>query len=144
MWIKILCIDWIYFVGNTNNGVYIWCCKYGENRYCESCANKYWCAFKHTGLLNPCLGKWYLIPYLVVPLISARVPLISTRVSAHCQAILFVGLPKQNNGHKAMVCAVCLSIFVWHILDCVACGSNWPLAPCLLQTYMQCLIKLRW
>ena len=34
-------------------------------------------------------GKWYLLPYLVVPLISARVPLISTRVSAHCQAILF-------------------------------------------------------
>ena len=36
---------------------------------------------KHTGLLNLCLGKWYLYPYLVVPLISAR-------VSAHCQAIL--------------------------------------------------------
>ena len=34
-------------------------------------------------------GKWYLLPYLVVSLISARVPLISTRVSAHCQAILF-------------------------------------------------------
>ena len=33
-------------------------------------------------------GKWYLIPYLVVPLISARVPLISTIVTAHCQAIL--------------------------------------------------------
>ena len=36
------------------------------------------------------LGKWYLHPYLVVPLISARVPLISTSVSAHCQAILLV------------------------------------------------------
>ena len=31
----------------------------------------------------------YLLPYLVVPLIFARVPLISTRVSAHCQAIIF-------------------------------------------------------
>ena len=39
-------------------------------------------------LLNSCLGKWYMLPYLVVPLISARVPQISTRVSAHCQAIL--------------------------------------------------------
>ena len=33
-------LHWIYFVGNTYNGVYIWCCKYGENRYCERCANK--------------------------------------------------------------------------------------------------------
>ena len=28
------------FVGNTYNPVYIWCCKYGENRYCERCANE--------------------------------------------------------------------------------------------------------
>ena len=87
------CVDWnslywIYFVGKTYNRVYIWCCKYGENRYCERCANKLWCASKHSGLLNSCLGKWYPLPYLVVPLISATVPLISTRVSAHCQAIL--------------------------------------------------------
>ena len=87
-------LHWIYFVGNTYNRVYIWCCRYGENRYCERCANKYWCASKHTGLLNSCLGKWYLLPYLVVPLISARIPLISTRVSTHCQAILF----KLNSG----------------------------------------------
>ena len=37
-------------------------------------------AFKHIGLLNLCLGKWYLHPYLLVPLISARVPLIFIRV----------------------------------------------------------------
>ena len=30
-----------------------------------------------------------MLPYLVVPLISARIPIISTWVSAHCQAILF-------------------------------------------------------
>ena len=72
-------------MGNTYNQVYIWCCKYGENRYCERCANK--CASKHTGLLNSCLGEWHLLPYLVVLLISARIPPISTRVSAHCQAI---------------------------------------------------------
>ena len=75
-------------MGNTYNRVHIWCCKYGENRYCERCANKKLCASKHTGLLNSCLGKLCLHPYLVVPLISARVTLISTRVSAHCQAIL--------------------------------------------------------
>ena len=75
-------------MGNTYNRVYIWCCKYGENRYCERCPNKKVCASKHTGLLNSCLGKLCLHPYLVVPLISARVTLISTRVSAHCQAIL--------------------------------------------------------
>ena len=73
---------------NTYNRVYIWCCKYGENRYCERYANKKWCASKHTSLLKSCLGKSSLHPYLVVPLISARVTLISTRVSAHCQAIL--------------------------------------------------------
>ena len=37
-------------------------------------------------------GKMVLAPYLVVPLICTRVPLISTRVSAHCQAILLLGL----------------------------------------------------
>ena len=44
-------------------------------------------------LLNPCLWKWYLLPYLVVPLISARVPLIPTRVPVHCQA-MFIQLTK--------------------------------------------------
>ena len=33
-------LHWIYFVENTYNRVYIWCGKYGENRYCERCANK--------------------------------------------------------------------------------------------------------
>ena len=75
-------------MGNIYNRVYIWCSKYSENRYCERCANNKWCASKHTGLLNSCLGKLCLHPYLVVPLISARVTLISTRVSVHCQAIL--------------------------------------------------------
>ena len=59
-----------------------------RNRYCERCANKKLCASKHTVLLDSCLGKLCLHPYLVVPLISARDTLISTRVSAHCQAIL--------------------------------------------------------
>ena len=86
-------VDWnslhlIYFVGNTYNRVCIWCYKYGENRFCERCANKKLWASKHTGLLNSCLGKLCLHPYLVVLLISARVTLISTRVSAHRQAIL--------------------------------------------------------
>ena len=81
-------------MGNAYNWVYIWCCKYGENRYSERCTNKKWCASKHTGLLNSCLGKLCLLPYLAVPLISARFTLISTRVSAHCHAILFPDLEK--------------------------------------------------
>ena len=48
-------------MGNTYNGVYIWCCKYGENRYCERCAYKKLCSSKHTGLLNSCLGKLCLV-----------------------------------------------------------------------------------
>ena len=92
-------------MGNTYNWVYNWCCKYGENRYCERCANKKWCASKHTGLLNSCLEKLCLHPYLVVPLISARVALISTRVSAHCQAILF---PSQRASN----------VELWYFLCC--------------------------
>ena len=76
------------------------------------CTNKKWCTSKHTGLLNSCLGKLCLLPYLVVPLISARITLISTRVSAHCHAILLCGLsrhglflntmrPRQNGCHFA-------------------------------------------
>ena len=91
-------------MGNTYNRVYIWCCKYGENRYHEICANKKWCASKHTSLLNSCLGKLCLHPYLVVPLISARITLISTRVSAHCQAILL----KHRYWKLLMVIVKCL------------------------------------
>ena len=87
MWIKILCIQYILW-GDTYNRVYIWFCKYGETATMKRCANKKWCASKHTGLLNSCLEKLCLHPYLVVPLISARVTLISTWVSAHCQTIL--------------------------------------------------------
>ena len=81
------------FCGEYLQSIYIWCCKYGENRYCERCANKKLYASKHTGLLNSCLGKLCLHPYLVVPIMSARVTLISTRVSAHCQAILLIKYP---------------------------------------------------
>ena len=88
MWIKII-LYWIYFVGNTYNRVYIWCC-----------------ASKHTGLLNSCLGIWHQFPYLVVPLISTRVPLISTRVSAHCQAILLINDNKWNPLFSHSTCNV--------------------------------------
>ena len=104
-------LHWIYFVGNTYNRVYNWCCKYGEKHYCERRVNKYWCASKHTGLLNSCLGKWHLIPYLVVPLMSARVTLISTRVSAHCQAILlYPPLQRRWKGVYWFHLSICLSI----------------------------------
>ena len=104
-------------MGNTYNRVYIWCCKYGENRYCETCANKKWCASKHTGLLNSCLGKLCLHPYLVVPLISARVTLISTRVSAHCQAIL---LFSERHTEVGLCCAQLsprFMTFICHFLN---------------------------
>ena len=93
-WLKFFALN--IFVGNTYNRVCIWCCKYGKNLYCERCANKKWCASKHTGLLNSCLGKLCLHPYLVVPLISARVIQISTRVSAHCHSILLCQCPVCN------------------------------------------------
>ena len=105
---NIFCEEYLH----TYNRVYIWCCKCGENRYCERCANKSWCASKHTGLFNWCLEKWYLYPYLVVPLISARVPLISTRVSAHCQAILLV-ITDSGNGLLPVQCQT----IPWHNAD---------------------------
>ena len=125
-------------MGNTYNRIYIWCCKYGENRYCERCANKKWCASKHTGLLNSCLGKLCLHPYLVVPLISARVTLISTRVSAHCQAILFIRIFfgnisfKQKHFHPRPVLAFgychCLHLGLCvseYVCVSVTCLSMW-------------------
>ena len=109
-------------MGNTYNRVYILCCKYGENRYCERCANKKWCASKHTGLLNSCSGKLCLQPYLVVPLISARVPLISTRVSAHCQAIL-LETPLNSQAVQKWI----FTENSWKIYSCLSvCISNYP------------------
>ena len=110
-------------MGNTYNRVYNWCCKYGENRCCERCANKKLCASKHTGLLNSCLGKLCLHPYLVVPLISARVTLISTRVSAHCQGHPITGRPNSAlwdsfTRTRMLTNAIFASIFKeldWHI-----------------------------
>ena len=60
-------------------------------------------------------GKWYLLPYLVVPLISARIPLISTRVSAHCQAILLGFLYGQSQGQRIesirILGLLCMNVF---------------------------------
>ena len=106
-------LHWIYFVGNSYNRVYIWCCKYGENRYCERCANEKLCDSKHTGLLNSCLGKLCLHPYLVVPLISARVTLISTRVSAHCHAILLKMCHYLIQWWSSPVALICSSQSQW-------------------------------
>ena len=107
-------------MGNTYNRVYIWCCKYGENRYNERCADKKWCASKHTGLLNSCLGKLCLHPYLVVPLIPARVTLISTRVSAHCQAILLIL-------HASMPFNPCVSKMGVQFIEVSDSKMNWQL-----------------
>ena len=60
-------------------------------------------------------GKMYLLPYLVVPLISARVPLISTKVSAHCQAILL--------GTSSTTCSLTHIGLVMPY--CEECGHHW-------------------
>ena len=85
MWIKILCIEYILWGIPTIESTF-------DVANMVKTATVKDVPINNDALLNlqACLGKWYLIPYLVVPLISARVPLISTRVSAHCQAILFM------------------------------------------------------
>ena len=87
MWIKILCIEYILWGIPTIESTFDVANMVKTATVKDVPINK-WCSSKHTGLLNSCLGKSCLHPYLVVPLISARVTLISTRVSAHCQAIL--------------------------------------------------------
>ena len=67
-----------------------------------------------------------MLPYLVVPLISARVPLISTRGSAHCQAILL----------KDLIAATSL-VTLFHLCDLeigpMALKNNRDLFPCPFQ-----------
>ena len=87
MWIKILCIEYILWGIHTMESTFD-VANMMKTATVKDVPINNECASKHMGLLNHFLGKWYLLPYLVVPLISARVPLISTRVSAHCQAIL--------------------------------------------------------
>ena len=62
-----------------------------------------------------------MLPYLVVPLISARVPLISTRVSAHCQAILLAkpGVQSSNTSqvllsHTEYILQTCQPLRILH------------------------------
>ena len=88
MWTKILCIEYILWGIPTIESTFD-VANMVTTATVKDVPIKKLCASKHTGLLNSCLGKLCLHPYLVVPLISARVTLISTRVSAHCQAILF-------------------------------------------------------
>ena len=87
---QVRCIPWVQ-MGTFNKDIDFLCGLkfFALNIFCgPTIKSTFDVASKHTGLLNLCLGKWYLLPYLVVSLISARVPLISTRVSAHCQSIL--------------------------------------------------------
>ena len=90
MWIKILCVEYILWeiptiesTFDVANMVKIATVKDVPINTCIMMRCQTYRPVK-----NSCLGKWHLFPYLVVPLISARVPLISTRVSAHCQANL--------------------------------------------------------
>ena len=40
MQIQLQFLNWIYFVTNTDNQVYVWCYKYAEKFYCQRRANK--------------------------------------------------------------------------------------------------------
>ena len=77
--------------------------------------HKRWCASKHTGLLNSCLGKLCLHPYLVVPLISVGVTLISTRVSVHCQVILLTRIFQKKNHVVNSLNGTSLKCFLCHV-----------------------------
>ena len=66
-----------------------------------------------------------MLPYLVVPLISARVPQISTRVSAHCQAILFSQLTSQYATSTCIHIGVKTSLFCHaHFNSCFKTVNN--------------------
>ena len=130
MWIKILCIEYILWGIPTIESTFEFA-NMVKTGYCERCANKKLCASKHTGLLNSCLGKLCLLPYLVVPLISARVTLISTRVSAHCHAILLKVWSylcrKSYCGDKTVVRMLCLHNGIFYtgkIPDSKVHGAN--------------------
>ena len=92
MWIKILCIEYILWGIPTIESTFD-VANMVKSATVKDVPINNDALLNHTDLLNSCLGKWHLLPYLVVPVISARAPLISTRVSAHCQAILFAQHP---------------------------------------------------
>ena len=91
MWIKILCIEYILWVVPTIESTF-------------DVANMVkTVAVKDVPLNNDALQniqacqinvleKWYHLLYLVVPQISARVPVISNKVSVHCQAMELIYL----------------------------------------------------
>ena len=89
MWIKILCIGYILWRIPTIESTF-------DVADMMKTATVKDVPIDNDALLNIqavkfMFGKMASAPLLVVPLISARVPLISTRVSAHCQAILLAG-----------------------------------------------------
>ena len=88
MWITILCIEYILWGIPTIESTFDVANVVKTDTVKEVPINTGALLNIQACLIYVCLGKWYLLPYLVVPLISARVPLISIRVSAHCQAIL--------------------------------------------------------
>ena len=91
LWIKIISIEYILWGIHTIESTFD-VANMVKTATVKDVQIKKSCASKHTGLLDSCLGKLCVHPYFVVPLISARVTLISTRVSAHCQAILLCGV----------------------------------------------------
>ena len=74
MWIKILCIEYILWRIPTIESTFDVANMVKTGTVKDVPIKN----SKHTDLLNSCLGKLCLHPYLVVPLISARVTLIAT------------------------------------------------------------------
>ena len=114
MWIKILCIEYISWGILTIESTFD-VANMVKTATVKDVPINNDALLNITGLLNSSLGKWHLLPYLVVPLISARVPLISTRVSAHCQTILLkVWLKLTHNGTHGLLSYPCIK---WPEID---------------------------
>ena len=69
MWIKIICIEYILWGIPTIESTFDIANMVKTATVKDAPINND--ALLYTGLLNLCLGKWYVLPYLVVPLMSA-------------------------------------------------------------------------
>ena len=54
-------LHWIYFVKNTYNQIYVWCCEYAKKN-CQRGANTLLWASKHTSMFIYCVLEQWLHP----------------------------------------------------------------------------------
>ena len=136
---QVRCIPWVqmctfnkeigFLCGLKSFALNIFCGEYLQSSL-HLMLQIWWKPLLWTGLLNYYLGKWYQLPYLVLPLISARVPLISTRVSTHCQAIQLINLAPW--GMHSHVTACSLSLYERYVVMSI---SRVP-TDCLIHQYI--------